>query len=251
VRSTFKFASKTALASAALASLALPASVSAHAIWFAQRATQLALIYGVGADDLDAVRRMDKLTSVTGYDDSWAPVDVSLRVAGPIPVVDTMEPLHAVGATMDYGIWTKTPDGKWHNAGRDEHPDATISERTMKYAVHLVGELKGEVPLLEGHPLQVVPATAGIPQTLGEPMIVRVYYNGQPAENAAVLADYVNDPDQVPIMTDAQGLATIPVRNQGQNVVVAIFRSPTDDAARYESIEHRAALSFVLPHLPE
>ncbi|MBJ7375941.1 MAG: DUF4198 domain-containing protein, partial [Sphingobium sp.] len=34
--------------------MAMPAS--AHGIWFAQRARQLALIYGVGADDLDAVK---------------------------------------------------------------------------------------------------------------------------------------------------------------------------------------------------
>ncbi|MBJ7379063.1 MAG: DUF4198 domain-containing protein, partial [Sphingobium sp.] len=36
--------------------LAATAPVGAHGIWFAQRARQLALIYGVGADDLDAVK---------------------------------------------------------------------------------------------------------------------------------------------------------------------------------------------------
>lgn len=35
----------------------------AHGIWFAQRARQLALIYGVGADDLDAVKRLPLIVS--------------------------------------------------------------------------------------------------------------------------------------------------------------------------------------------
>jgi hypothetical protein len=36
----------------------MPSPADAHGIWFAQRARQLALVYGVGADDLDAVKRL-------------------------------------------------------------------------------------------------------------------------------------------------------------------------------------------------
>ena len=61
--------------------LALAAPLSAHGIWFAQRATQIALIYGVGADDLDAVKRLPLIKTVTGYDADWAPVTTSLRRA--------------------------------------------------------------------------------------------------------------------------------------------------------------------------
>ena len=38
--------------------MVVPTVAQAHGIWFAQRAKQLALIYGVGADDLDMVRRL-------------------------------------------------------------------------------------------------------------------------------------------------------------------------------------------------
>lgn len=80
--------------------VAAAAPLSAHGIWFAQRARQLALVYGVGADDLDAVKRLLLVKTVTGYDSDRAPVNTSLRAAGAIPVVDSDEPLAAVAAIM-------------------------------------------------------------------------------------------------------------------------------------------------------
>lgn len=225
--------------------------LSAHGIWFAERARQLALIYGVGADDLDAVGRMDKLTSVTGYDEDWFPVETSLRDGGLIPVVESELPVAAVAAVMNYGVWAKDPSGKWHNKGHDEVPDAVVSERTMKYAVHLTQMPKSQVPLLEGHNLQVVPAGTDIPQFYGEPITVQVFYMGEPVAGADVLADYVNDPDQTPFKTDEVGKVTLKIRNQGLNVIHAIYKGPSDDPNRYRIVEHRASLTFVLPHLPE
>jgi hypothetical protein len=143
--------------------LAAAAPLSAHGIWFAQRARQLALVYGVGADDLDAVKRLPLIKTVTGYDADWAPVNTSLRAAGVIPVVDSDEPVAAVAAIMDYGLWSKTPDGEWHNKGRDEVPTATLAEHNWKYAVHLNQVPTKQVPLFEGHTLQLVPVGTAIP----------------------------------------------------------------------------------------
>lgn len=231
--------------------IALSVDASAHGIWFAQRARQRALIYGVGADDLDAVKRLPLIQSVTGYDADWAPVETRLRVAGPIPVVDSDEPVAAVAAVMDYGLWSKTPDGEWHNKGRDEVPDAALAEHNWKFAVHLEQMPTKEVPLLAGHTLQLVPVGTAIPQAMGEPITVRAYYMGQPVEGASILSDYVNDPDQVPVKTAADGTATVKLRNQGLNVLMAIYVGPSDDKAKVDHVEYRASLSFVLPHAPE
>jgi nickel transport protein len=235
---------------AAAGTLLAATAASGHGIWFAKRATQLAMIYGVGADDLDAVRRLDKLTSFAGYDENWQPVEAELRVSGVIPIVDSAEPVAAVAAAMNYGIWSKTPDGEWHNAGLDKHPDAVTSERTMKYAVYLAKLPTTAVPLLPEQTLQVLPV-GSIPEQKGQPLTLRVYYDGKPVAGANVLADYINDPDQTPLTTDAAGEVIVPVRNQGQNTVVAYFVVPSSEPALYEKIEHRASLTFVLPHLPE
>jgi uncharacterized GH25 family protein len=105
--------------------------------------------------------------------------------------------------------------------------------------------------LIAAHKLQLVPASLAIPQKMGEAIRVRAFYDGKPAAGADIMSDYVNDPDQVPVKTDAQGYASIPVRNQGLNVLMAILVGPSDNAVKYERMEYRASLSFVLPHLPE
>lgn len=238
-----------AIGAVTLAAVAAPAG--AHGIWFAQRARQLALIYGVGADDLDAVKRLPLVKTVAGYDADWAPVATRLREAGAIPVVDNDEPIAAVAAIMDYGYWSKTPDGEWHNKGRDEVPDATLAEHNFKYALHLTQLPTRPVPLIEGHTLQMVPADLAIPQKMGEAMKVRVYYKGKPVEGATVMQDYVNDPDEAaPARTGPDGTATIKLRNQGINVLMAIYVGQTTDR-KVDHEEYRASLSFVLPHLPE
>lgn len=231
--------------------LAITVDANAHGIWFAQRARQLALIYGVGADDLDAVKRLPLIQSTTGYDVDWNPVETRLRAAGPIPVVDSDEPVAAVAAIMDYGLWSKTPDGEWHNKGRDQVPNATLSEHNWKYAVHLEKMPTKQIPLLAGHTLQLVPVGTDIPQTMGASMTVRAYFMGKPIEGASIKSDYVNDPDGAPVKTAADGTATIKVRNQGLNVLMAIYVGPSDDKAKADHSEHSASLSFVLPHAPE
>ena len=247
----FPILKASAIAAAGLATMTISIAAQAHSIWFAQRARQLAMIYGVGADDLDAVGRLDKVTSVTGFDESWQPVETKLRAAGAIPVVDSDEPVAVVAAIMDYGDWVKMPDGEWHAATRKEHPTAVIGEHNFKYALHISQMPKGEIPMLPGHTLQLVPATSVLPPSIGMPVILKAWFKGKPAAGVQILTDYVNDPDQTPLMTGADGTVTFPVRNQGLNVVTAILLEKPEGKSLYDHFEHRATLSFVLPHKPE
>ena len=233
------------------ASVLATSAAHAHGIWFAQRAKQLALIYGVGADDLDSVKRLPLIESVSGYDAQWRPVPATLRVAGPLLLVDSDSAPVAVSAVLQNGTWSKTPDGEWVKKGRDEVPDAKISEKTVKYAVHIVGPLSAPLPPLPTQTLQIVPVDATLPEMLGQPLKLRVLFQGKPVAGARVLTDFVNDPDGQPIKSAADGSVTIKVRNQGLNVVTAIFDGPADDPKKVDKIEHLATLSFVLPHAPE
>jgi nickel transport protein len=231
--------------------VATTTTASAHGIWFAQRAKQLALIYGIGADDLDSVKRLPLVKSVAGYDAAWKPVVTTLRVAGPLVMVDSEAPTTAVAAVLDNGTWSKTPDGEWVKKGKDEVPNATKSEHTFKYAVHLTAPMTSPLPALPGQTLQILPVDAALPAEMGKPLKLRVLLNGKPAAGARVLTDLVNDPDATPLKTAADGSVTINIRNQGLNVVTAILDGPTDDPGKYDKIEHLATLSFVLPHAPE
>jgi nickel transport protein len=241
---------KLALAASVIAGLGAATVAQAHGIWFAQRSNQLALIYGVGADDLDAVKRLPKVKTVTAYDENGKEVPTQLAPNGPLLVVNTDNQPAIVAAILDNGPWSKTPDGKWHNKGKDEVPDATISEHTVKYTVHL-RRLNVAPPVLPAHKLQIVPLVKQLPEQMGQALTVRVLYEGKPVQGASVQPDYVTDPDSESVKTGADGTATIKVRNQGLNVVVATFVAPPANPAKTNRDEHLATLSFVLPHLPE
>lgn len=238
---------------AAVASTLAPAVAEAHGIWFAERARQVGLIYGVGADDLDMVKRLPLIQSVTGYDEAGKPVDVSLRADGALAVVDTKNDPAVVAATMFNGMWTKERSGQWHkNKGRDEFPDAVVAEKTYKYTVHIRrNNLTAPLAPLPGHTLQIVPVEAKLPEQMGQPIKLRVLVNGKPAGGAKVLVDFVNDPDAEPLLTAADGSITVKVRNQGLNVIQAVVKTAPDEPKKIDTIEHTATLSFVLPHLPE
>jgi nickel transport protein len=43
----------------------------------------------------------------------------------------------------------------------------------------------------------------------------------------------------------------MPVRNQGLNIIRAVYVSSSDQPKLYKQIEHTATLAFTLSHLPE
>lgn len=240
------------LTSAALAAgLVFASGAQAHGFWFAQRVNALAMVFGVGADDLDMVKRLPKVTKFGAYDEDGQEVPSKLVANGPLVTVDIDNQPAFVAAVMDYGMWSKTIDGKWHNKGKDEVPGAIISERNYKYGVHLRRELSGPVPLLPGQTLQIVPVKTPLPVKAGQPLKLRVLYQGKPVAGARVLSDWVNDPDEKGATSGKDGSVTIKVRNQGLNVIVAVFKSPPEDATKTNAVENLASLSFVLPHEPE
>ena len=241
----------TSIVMVILTSVWAATAASAHGIWFAERSTQLALIYGVGADDLDTVKRLHKVEKVSGYDSDWSEINTELKVAGPLVLVVGHGWPMVVSAVMNNGIWSKTPEGDWLPKGKDEVPNAVVSEKTYKYAVHVRGELKTAIPALPDQTLQLVPVGSSLPEMMGDRMTLKVLFQGKPAAGAKIKTDFVNDPDEEPQVSAADGTVTISVRNQGLNVIGATFDGPADEPLRINKIEHFATLSFVLEHLPE
>jgi uncharacterized GH25 family protein len=234
-----------------LAVLLTTSSAHAHGIYFAQRATRTALIYGIGADDLDSVKRLPLVQSTSGYDSDFNPIATKLRVAGPLLLVDSESQPTVVSAVLFNGIWSRTPEGEWVKKGRDEVPNATTAEKNFKYAVAIVGPLSKPLGALPDQILQIVPVGATLPAAMEQPLKLRVLFHGKPVAGARVLRDFVNDPDAKPLKTGADGSVTIKVRNQGLNVVCAIYDGPSDEPSKADKMEHLATLAFTLPHAPE
>jgi hypothetical protein len=236
------------MASALAAAVAGPAS--AHAIWFAQRSKQVALIYGEGADDLDMVARIPLIGTVEAYDADYRPIRARPRAAGAIVVIDSDRPPTLVTATLQNGVWSRMKGGEFENKGLDQMPGAEVSENNIKYAVTLQAPLTKPLPALPNQTLQIIPV-GDIPTTLGKRLTYKVLFKGKPVAGAAVVNDMVNDPDAKPLMTGADGSVTLPVRNQGLNVVRAVYKGPSEDPAKYRRTDHTATLAFTLAHAPE
>lgn len=225
-------------------------SAEAHGIWFAQRAKQLALIYGIGADDLDMVKRLPQVEKIEAYDADYRPIKAVARVAGPIVLIDSDAQPTVIAAVMPYGIWSREGTGEFEKKTLQEMPNATVSTHNIKYAVSILGPLTKPLAALPGQVVQIVPA-GPIPTTLGTPLKYLVLYNGKPVAGAKVINDMVNDPDAKEVETGADGSVTLPVRNQGLNVIRAVYVGPSDQPRLYKQVEHTATLAFTLAHAPE
>jgi len=226
-------------------------SVHAHGIWFAERSTNLALIFGVGADDLDMVSRLPLVTETAAYDVLQQPVDTSLRATEYLVLADTTEHPAIVTAVFDNGVWSQNEDGHWERGGRDEVQDAVLSTTVLKYTVLLRSPLAEPLRPLPGQLLQIVPDDAILPDKMGADLNLRVLYKGQPAAGAEVMWDYVNDPDGERIVAGENGRVRIKVRNQGLNVIGAAYETTNDDKTIADRAQSMATLSFILPHEPE
>jgi hypothetical protein len=226
------------------------AAADAHGIWFEQRAKQLVIVYGIGADDLETVKRLPLMENIKAYDADYEPISATARAFGPAVVVDTDAQPTVATAVLPYGIWSRVDDGEFEKKTLAEMPNATLSTKNVKYAVTIQGPLTKPLPALPDQALQIVPV-GPIPQTLGTPLKYRVLYNGKPIAGARMINDMINDPDAKEQITAADGTLTMPVRNQGLNVIRAVYDGPSDQPKLYMQVEHTATLSFVLAHKPE
>jgi uncharacterized GH25 family protein len=107
------------------------------------------------------------------------------------------------------------------------------------------------LPPLPGQTLQISPVRADIPRRSGDPLLLRVLFEGKPLANAEVTSDFVNDPEAPTQRTAADGTVTVRIRNQGLNVISAVHETPVSNNVAFDKVQHRATLSFVLPPRPE
>ena len=238
----------------AFTALLMAASIgqaSAHGVWMAQRSGEMAVVYGHGAEDLDMIRRFERIREVSAFYASGVAVKSGVRKTDHLVLFDLASKPSVLALVLDNGFWSRQADGQWVNKGRDEVPDAKESGRYIKYAVRLTGPMKSPLGPIPGQVLQVVPVKPTLPHHLNEQMTVRVLFNGRPVAGARVIRDYVNDPEAKPAITGKDGLFTFRVRNQGLNVIAASYDAPPEDPEKGTKNGLHATLSFALEHGPE
>jgi nickel transport protein len=223
------------------------ATLDAHGIWFAERAGKLAIVYGEGPEDLEIVPRAAKVSGLAAYDAAGAAVTTKLIKTEYLLLVDTEKKPAVFTAVLDNGLWTTDASNQEFNKGKNEVPNAKDSGHYWKYAVHVRADLKAPLGALPGQRLQLTPVAVQLPKKKDESITLRALFDGKPLGNAAVLADFVNEPTAPTLRTAADGTITVKVRNHGLNVISVVHNTPTENPAQADKVQHRATLSFSLP----
>jgi uncharacterized GH25 family protein len=230
-----------------VAAMVAATSVQAHGIWFAQRSDEMALIYGEGAEDGSVVKRLHKVKGIAAYDSAGVAVPTQQIVTDRLVLADMQANPAVLTGILDNGYYTTNKAGEELEKGKSEVPDAVESGHYWKYTVRLMGDLKAPLGALPGQVLQVTPVGAALPRAQGEALPLQVLYNGKPVAGVEVLADFVNDPAAAPQITDANGIVTVKVRNNGLNVIYAKHEVPAGAGEDADIVQHAATLAFVLP----
>lgn len=214
-------------------------SAYAHGIWTEQRYGHLEVVYGHGAEDQGY--SPEKIKGVWAYDQHGASVPVTVQRLGDHARLKPMAPPAVVTVALDNGVWSKNAKGESVNRPMAEVPGAVSASHSYKYSLailephaHLPDRLKLAMLI---RPLKD-PTEVGV----GNLLPVEVTIDGKPAQGIALLDDYRGMSDASSVKTDAQGRASIIVRNAGLNIIAAQAKVP---ALNEKGISERSLFTSV------
>lgn len=231
---------------AAILSLGLMVgAANAHGVWVAERHGENAVVYGHGGDD-DAYSP-DKVKLLVAKAADGSIVELALEQKNDHILFKPNKDIATVAVELDNGIWTMDKDKKWYNKAKSEVPNAVAAGHYIKYGVSLLKSI-GENFKPQGLKLEIVPLKDPLSLKAGDELPIQVLYNGEPAKDVEVMAEYTTQSEVVSAHTDADGKATIKVRNQGLNVVAADLREKSKDKTETDQLGYMTTFSFTLPH---
>lgn len=222
--------------------LSLPAMAGAHGAWVAERWGELGVVYGHGAgDDPYDPARITEARAIA-EDGTAMPVAIDKREKHAV-LKSEGEPA-AIALTFDNGYWTEKTDGKWVNEPKDTVPDAKAAGHYIKNSLSLM-HVHDALPAFPKQDLQIVPLDNPVGRKAGDPIRLRVLYDGKPLAGAVVTLDYVNQASLKSDPTDADGEVVVAIRNDGLNVLAVDHSVPLENDPKADKVGYTATLSFV------
>jgi uncharacterized GH25 family protein len=230
------------LLSAALCAALLSAQVSAHGLWTEQRRGNIEVVYGHGAED--NAFKAEKISGAWAYDAAGKMIPVTVERLADHARLQPLKKPAVLGVALDNGAWSKTPDGQWINQGRSQVPNSTQSLHTYKYSLAIYAE-GAKLPALAQLKMVILPETDPLKVGPGKSLPVRVLVDGKPLAGVELVGDYRGVPHQASAVTDAEGRAQVPVRNEGLNIISAEISLPVANDADIETRGLFASLTFL------
>ena len=200
----------------ALSLLGAMQQASAHGLWTEERRGNIEVVYGHGAEDNKF--KAEKVSGAWAYDAGGKMIPVTVeRLADHARLVPLSKPA-VMSVALNNGMWSQTADKKWTNEGRTKVPGAVTALQTFKYSLAIY-QPGVKLPPLKNLRLVIVPQADPLSVGPGKPLPVKVLLDGKPLAGAKLIGDYRSQPDEVSATTDAEGRATVVVRNEGLNII--------------------------------
>lgn len=135
---------------------------------------------------------------------------------------------HVLLATQyDNGYWVKTKDGLYRNATKRLVPDAAESLWSAKFAKAVTGPGSPWQTVL-GHDLEMVPLSDPAAVAPGQNLKLRVLFHGKPLAGGEIErgdgVTAVPEKDIPRFVTDADGVATVPIVKAGAHLLVIDYK---------------------------
>ena len=216
---------------------------NAHAVWIAERHGVEAVVYGHGPSD-DAYDPA-KVISLAAKGVDGADVELKLEKRKDHVTFEHDDAVATVAVTFDNGFWSMDADKKWHNKPKDEVPNAKQGGHYLKYGVSYMKSIEGDIKP-QGLKFEIVPLKDPLKTDMGDELPIQVLFDGKPAVDVDVIADYVSASEVVTTKTDKEGKATITVRNQGLNIVASAYSEDMEGNSKADKTGYMASLGFTL-----
>lgn len=191
---------------------------SAHGLWTEERRGNIEVVYGHGAED--NAFKAEKVSGAWAYDARGKMIPVTVERLADHARLKPLSTPALMAVALNNGMWSQTANKKWVNQGRSKVPGTVTALQTFKYslAIYQPGVKLPPLPRLR---LVIVPQADPLSVGPGKALPVKVLLDGKPAAGIKLMGDYRNQPDEVSAETDAEGRASVLVRNQGLNVIAA------------------------------
>jgi uncharacterized GH25 family protein len=227
-----------------VASLLMVTTAWGHSAWLEKRQDEIVVVYGHGASD-DSYAP-EKVVGVTAYSANGEVLEARTKEpkGGYVPL-ELAEGTTLVEIEFDNGFWSEDADGEWHNLPKTQVENAKQGGHYVKYGLTILDHFTA-LPASFDLPLVIIPQSDPLKLHAGDEFRIRVMYKGQPLADAEVIGDYVNQDSRVSAVTDADGFATLTIRNQGLNVIAVGKDEELTDNPDADKIGLMGSLSFTL-----
>lgn len=217
--------------------------VFAHSIWVVRGEEQgeYKVLYGhpeTGEPDAyDSIKFQD----ATAYDGNGTPLPLEVNREYEGVTLVSERNVAAITAKHDNGYFISTGEGESRNVFRPEALEANNEETTISHTYKFAKAFYEQSRLFSrplGLLLEVIPRQDPYTVRAGETLEVQVLYQGKPQEGVTV--EYAGGE---PVKTNAQGIASVTLKEEVQ-IIEAEYRIPSTDDPATDEISYASSLTI-------